>query len=78
MHGKRKTDRRINIYEEPEVIINGINMVPGCSMTIRVAIEVFASNLIENGLGDDSHGIAMVKKYLARIYDIRRAMGVIK
>jgi hypothetical protein len=40
-----------NIYnEEAEIIINGLNVGPGCSMTIRIAIELFAIDLIENGL----------------------------
>lgn len=66
------------IFNEPEIIINGINVGPACAMTIRVAIEVFATDLIKNGLGDDEHGIAMVKNYKARIDDIRKAMGAIK
>lgn len=62
---------------EPEILINGINVGPGCSMTIRVAIEVFASHLIENGLGDDEHGIRMRKNYFDRINDIRQVMGLL-
>jgi hypothetical protein len=62
--------------EEPEIIINGINVGPGCALTIRVAIETFAGVLIENGLGDDEHGKIMKKNYLERINDIRKAMRV--
>jgi len=65
-------------FDEPEIIINGFNLGLGCAMTIRVAIEVFASNLIENGLGDDDHGKSMVIVYRERIDDIRKAMKVIK
>lgn len=65
-------------WNESEVIINGQNIGAGCAMTIRVAIEVFATDLIENGLGDDEHGKQMVKNYLSRIDDIRLAMKVIK
>jgi len=64
--------------EEAEIIINGENVGPGCSLTIRVAVEVFSSDLIDNGLGDDEHGKAVLKNYLDRINDIRRALGVIK
>ena len=64
--------------QEPEIIINGQNVGPGCAMTIRVAIEVFASDLIENGLGDDEMGKDMTKAYRERIDDIRRAMKVIE
>lgn len=62
--------------EEPEIIINRINIGPGCAMTIRVAIEVFCNDLIENGLGDDEHGKRMKDNYLNRINDIRKAMGL--
>jgi hypothetical protein len=62
---------------EPEIIINGQNIGPGCAMTIRVAIEVFASNLLE-GIGEDEHGKVMLKSYFDRINDIRKAMGVIE
>jgi hypothetical protein len=64
--------------EEAEIIINGINMGPGCSMTIRVAIEVFAMELESLGLGDDEFGQRLLQSYQDRINDIRRAMGVIK
>ena len=60
--------------EEPEVIINGIDMGPGCAFIIRVAIEVLANHLIESGVGYDDH----VKAMMDSITDIRRAMGVIK
>lgn len=63
------------MYNEPEILINGENIGPGCSMTIRVAIECFASCLIENGLGDDEHGKLMKKSYLERINDIRRIIS---
>lgn len=65
------------IFQESEIIINGKNVGPACAMTIRVAIEVFASDLIENGLGDEDQGKAMVKSYLSIIDDIRLAMGLI-
>ncbi len=63
---------------EPEIIINGINVGSGCAMTIRVAIEVFVDDLVKNGLGDDKFGLAMTKNYLERIQDIRRAIKVIE
>lgn len=64
--------------EEPEIIINGQNIGPGCALTIRVAIEVFAEDLIDNGLGKDEHAKKMVKLYIERINDIRKSMGLIK
>ena len=61
---------------EPEIIINGINVGPGCAMTIRVALETFCADLIQNGLGDDEHGKRMKQVYLDRINDIREVMGL--
>lgn len=66
------------MMNEPEIIINGINVGPGCACTMRVAIEVFYGVLIEDGCGDDEHGITMTRLYKDRINDVRRAMGVIK
>lgn len=63
---------------EPEIIINGINVGTGCAMTIRVAIEVFADDLINNGCGDDEMGIKMTNAYRKRIDEIRKAMKVIE
>lgn len=64
-------------YNEPEIIINGINVGPGCAMTIRVPIEVFADDLISNGLGNDDIGRGLIMNYLERVNDIRKAMKVI-
>jgi len=69
-------------HPEPEIIINGINVGPGCAITLRVAIEIFASTLIESdSLGaekNNDHEKSLDEYYLDRINDIRRAMGVIK
>ena len=46
----------------------------GQSMTVRCAIESFAFSLQEDGLGDDEHGRAMTKGYLANIEQIRKSM----
>lgn len=40
-------------------------------MTIRVALESFASYLHENGLGDDEMGIKMTQAYLENIDALR-------
>lgn len=64
---------RVKMCKEPEIIINGVNVGPGCAMTIRVAIECLAKDLRENGLGSDKHGKSLKDNYLARINDIRSA-----
>lgn len=61
-----------NFYkEEPDITINGTTISLGMSMTVRVAIESFASDLNHNGLGDDELGVDMTKGYLANIAKIR-------
>ncbi len=54
---------------EPEIIINGLKMDYGCSITIMIAIEVFASSLMNNP--DLRNELA-----LERIQEIRKAMGI--
>ena len=56
---------------EPIIVINGKATTKAQARTIRCAIESFDSDLIEEGLGDDEHGIAMVKLYRTNIEGIR-------
>jgi hypothetical protein len=60
---------------EPDITINGVSLTTAQAMTVRVAIESFAMSLDE-GLGDDDHGRAMVKNYRAAIDGIRAAIFV--
>lgn len=57
---------------EASIFINGVKLFEAQSMVIRIALEVFISELKENGLGDDEHGKHMVKAYLDRIDEVRR------
>lgn len=59
---------------EPSIFINGIKLFEAQAMSLRVAVEVFISDLMEDGLGDDEHGIAMKKSYLERLGEIRDLM----
>jgi hypothetical protein len=56
---------------EPTITICGKELTISQSLTVRVAIESFATDLIERGLGNDKHGKIMVKEYLDRIEEIR-------
>jgi hypothetical protein len=56
---------------EPLITVWGKELTIGQSMTIRVAIESFANDLMENGLGDDEMGKLMTKSYLEDIDEIR-------
>lgn len=60
--------------EEATVIINGTRLTGGQSMTIRVALESFDSNLAHEGLGDDAHGQTMVRLYRKAVRDIRKSL----
>ena len=63
---------------EPEIIINGVNIGPGCSLTIRVAIEVFLNQLVlDNDFPDINTDKELNNNYINRINDIRRLMGLI-
>lgn len=61
---------------EADIQINGWQMTDAQSMTIRCAIESFASTLEVDGLGDDEQGRAMVGAYMDRIREIRRRLRV--
>jgi len=56
---------------EPSIEVNGVALTTAQAMTVRVAIESFASDLQGGGLGDDEHGKAMTAAYRARIDEIR-------
>lgn len=56
---------------EPVITIWGKEISEGESITIRVALEVFASHLLENGLGDGEQGERMKEAYLQNIVRLR-------
>lgn len=57
---------------ESTITINGFSLNDAQSMTMRVAIESFASHLVNEGLGDDETGVGIRDGYLARIREIRK------
>lgn len=74
-HSYTQKSRSENIImpdnRESVIIINGHKLSDAQSMTVRVAIESFASHLVNVGLGDDEHGLAMKNSYLNCINEIR-------
>jgi hypothetical protein len=60
---------------EPIITINGTLLSSAQAMTVRCAIESFASDLAWNGLGDDDVGRGICEKYIARIREIRILEG---
>jgi hypothetical protein len=59
---------------EPEVTINGVKLTFAQSMTLRVAMCSFRSEMIEEGLGNDEHGRRMAKSYAEKAEEIIAAM----
>ena len=59
---------------EPLISIFGTDLTQGQAMTIRVALEIFASDLAHEGLGNDEIGQAITNGYLERIKEIRQLM----
>lgn len=51
--------------------LNGQPLTQGQAMTLRVAIESFASDLERNGLGDDFTGQAITAGYLRALKELR-------
>lgn len=62
------------MIHEPVITINGATLHTGHAMTVRVALENFAIDLQNNGLGDDEHGQRMTRHYLTAIQAIREIM----
>lgn len=60
--------------KEPQIAINGFALTKAEAMTVKVALESFATSLVTDGLGDDETGTAMVAGYLAALAKIRQRM----
>ena len=60
--------------KEADIEINGWQLTPAQSMTLRVAMESFAGDLDHHGLGEDDRGKDMTAAYLDRISEIRVSM----
>lgn len=64
----------IPAFKEAVIVMNGVELTEGQSMTIRVALEGMAMSLADGQLGDDDHGKAMTKSYMRSIDEIRIPM----
>lgn len=62
-------------FIEAQITINGHDCTGAESMTIRVALESFASSLVGERLGDDEHGKRLKEAYSCAINEIRRKIG---
>lgn len=59
---------------EPTITINGRTLSEAQAMTVRVALNNFATQLAAKGLGKDEHGKAMTAGYLQHIAELQRLM----
>ena len=59
---------------EAHIIINGTELTFAQSMTMRVAIAHFLTDLAVEGLGDDEHGITMTALYRESGGQVQRLM----
>lgn len=50
-------------WREAAITVAGVPLTPAQSMTIRVALASFLTDLAEHGLGDDDHGRIMTQRY---------------
>lgn len=56
---------------EPIITVNGYPCSEAEAMTIHVALESFATDLVATGLGNDAHGKRMVQLYMSCIEQLR-------
>jgi hypothetical protein len=56
------------------ITINGSTLTEAQNMTIHTAVQNLATDLTNDGLGDDETGKAICAGYLARIAEINRLM----
>lgn len=55
---------------EALITVDGVTLNHAQSMTVRVALASFNTDLAENGLGDDDHGKFMTKSYRERCVEV--------
>ena len=60
----------MSLINEADITINGVKLTSGQAMTIRVALQSFAVDLLSNGLGGDDTGEKIKDAYLARMREI--------
>jgi hypothetical protein len=54
------------MHAEAKIIVNGVELSLGQSMTLRVALTTFISDMKRDGLGDDETGNAIANGYIDR------------
>lgn len=63
---------------EPHIIVNGVTLTSAQALTLRRALESFATDMAQpDAMGADEHGRKMAELYRARIHEIRAAMYVV-
>jgi len=62
--------RALSRSDEAEVIINGVQLTEAQSRAVRVAMNGFLQDQVENGLGDDDAGIRISAGYQASAREV--------
>lgn len=65
---------KMNLEPEPLVSINGVQLTNAQTVALRVAVSNYLSDLQDSNLGDDPHGQAVTKLYLARLQEVSELM----
>lgn len=60
--------------DEAIIVINGVSLNIGQSMTLRVAVTSFLTNMQNEGLGEDPAGKSMAEAYIARASEIEELL----
>jgi len=58
-------------YKESSIVINGKNLTDQQTMIVRLALEHHLDDLINQGLGNDEHGLAMSKRTIELINEVK-------
>lgn len=64
----------MNLEPEPLVSINGVQLTSAQTVALRVAVSNYLTDLQDTDLGDDPHGKAVTKLYLARLQEVIELM----
>jgi hypothetical protein len=61
---------------EADIIINGQRLTPAQALTVRCALDAFATMLQQMGLpGDEAQSQRLTQAYLARLEELHALMG---
>lgn len=63
------------MWHEAEIIIAGVKLTSAQSMTVRVALSSFISDMYVHGLGEDQIGKEIAQGYLCNGAEVCKLIG---